>query len=106
MEIKNKITWERMSEIATQALHKLLEYDREEAIEFFNEELYLTEEESKYFEVPTESEPYEFTCSDCPYYYSDSYEDDEPERCHYTNHDGCAPCEYEEPEETDWSQYE
>ena len=103
---KDRISWERLSEIATKALHKLLELDHEEATEFFKDELDLIENECEYFELPTEIKPYEFTCSDCPYYYSDSYGEEyngEPERCHYQGEDGYAPCSYEESyEESDY----
>ena len=91
--IKNAIPWERMDEIATKCLHKLLEFDYEEATEFFKDELDLTEEECKYFEVTTETEPHEFTCEDCPYHYCDDYED--YPSCHH-NGEYPAPCEYEE----------
>ena len=102
--IKEKITWERLSEIATQALHGLIEDDYETAMEYFRDTIDLTEEEREYFGVPTESEPHEFTCSDCPYHYADDYED--YPSCHYNGDDGYAPCSYEEPEEVDWSEFE
>lgn len=102
--IKNKITWERLSEIATQALHGLIEDDYDCAMEYFRDTIELTEEEREYFGIPTEIEPHEFGCPDCPYYYAD--EEDEPERCHYQGEDRYAPCSYEEPEEVDWSDYE
>jgi hypothetical protein len=103
-DIKEKISWERMSEIATQALHKLLEFDYGEGTEFFKEELNLTEEECKYFEVSTETEKHEFTCEDCPYHYCDDYED--YPSCHYQGEDNYAPCSYEEPYEENYDDYE
>ena len=50
------ISWERLSEIATQALHGLLEDDRESAMEYFRDTIDLTDEEREYFGVPTETE--------------------------------------------------
>lgn len=37
-------------------------------------------------------------CIDCPYYYA---KNDEKETCHYPWDDGYAPCEVDEPEETE-----
>jgi hypothetical protein len=54
--IKNKITWDRLSEIATQALHGLIEDDYDSAMEYFRDTIDLTDEEREYFGVPTESE--------------------------------------------------
>ena len=55
-DIKKQITWERLSEIATQCLHALYEAEPIEAMEYFKETLDLTDEERAYFEVPTETE--------------------------------------------------
>lgn len=97
-DIKKKITWERLSEIATQALHGLIEDDYDSAMEYFRDTLDLTDEEREYFGVPTESEEkHKLTCSDCPYYYCD--DEGEPEWCHYRGEERYAPCSYEEPEE-------
>jgi hypothetical protein len=49
-------------------------------------------------ETTTEPEEHKFTCSDCPYHYSD--DDGEPECCHYNGEDNYAPCSYEEPKES------
>ena len=46
-----------------------------------------------------------FTCNDCPFFYADSDENDEPERCHYQGVEGEAPCSYEPPEEVNWEEY-
>lgn len=56
---KEKITAIRYQEIAEKAVSKLMEIDSEEAMEFFREELDLTEEEKKYFEIPVEYDDYE-----------------------------------------------
>ena len=103
---KERISWDRLSEISTKCMHELLANDSAYAKEFFREELDLTEEECDYFEITTETEPYEFGCPDCPYYYPDDFENGEPERCHYQGEDGYAPCSYEEEPEVDWSEYE
>ena len=54
--VKERITWDRLSEIATQCLHALYEAEPIEAMEYFRDTLDLTEEEREYFEVPTETE--------------------------------------------------
>lgn len=97
-KIKKEITWERLSEIATQALHGLLEDDYDSAMEYFRDTIDLTDEEREYFGVPTETEDEEkeLTCSNCPYHYYD--EDEGYETCHCTDSD-FAPCEYEAYEE-------
>jgi hypothetical protein len=91
-EVSREISWERLSEIATKSLHKLHELDYEDAIEFFKEELDLSEEECAYFEVTTETETH-LTCEDCPYHWTD--EGEAYPSCHY-NGDDLAPCEYED----------
>ena len=105
MEIKNKITWDRLSEIATKCMHELLENDSAYAKEFFKDELDLTEEECTYFEVTTEleedDEDTEFNCTMCPYHYYDEGED--YPSCHHTSDDLTAPCEYE-PEENSYEE--
>ena len=74
---KEKITAIRYQEIAEKAVSKLMEIDSEEAMEFLRNELDLTEEEKKYFEIPTEDDDYEEdpaaweddsyrSCKDCP----------------------------------------
>lgn len=81
--IKEEITWDRLSEIATQALHKLLEDDYDNAMEFFDE-ADLSEEERKYFEVPMEKDDE----------YEEDYNDDECPRdfCMYCEHQShCFP---------------
>ena len=99
MENKPNISWDRLSEIATQALHGLIEDDYDSAMEYFRDTLDLTDEEREYFGVPTESEEeHEFTCSDCPYHYTDEGED--YPSCHYNGEDNYAPCSYEELEES------
>ena len=89
--IKEEIPLERLSEIATKAIHKLLEDDYVSAMEFFVEELELDDLEKEYFEVPMENERdwddsygcYEDDsdrgCADCP-----------PDEC--TGH--CMSCYY------------
>lgn len=83
-----KITYDRMCEIATKALHKMLEDDEEAAMEFFAEELELEYDERKFFETPTEDEYDDSAaweddsdrgCKDCP-----------PDEC--TGH--CMSCFY------------
>lgn len=83
-----KITYDRMCEIATKALHKMLEDDEEAAMEFFAEELELEYDERKFFETPTEDEYDDSAaweddsdrgCKDCP-----------PDEC--TGH--CMSCYY------------
>ena len=83
-----KITYDRMCEIATKALHKMLEDDEEAAMEFFSEELELEYDERKFFETPTEDEYDDSAaweddsdrgCKDCP-----------PDEC--TGH--CMSCFY------------
>lgn len=54
-DIKRQIPWERMSEIATQALQGLLEDDYDSAMEYFKDTIELTEEERDYFGIPTEN---------------------------------------------------
>lgn len=56
---KTKIDPIRYQEIAEKAVSKLMEIDSEEAMEFFREELDLTEEEWEYFEIPMEYDDYE-----------------------------------------------
>lgn len=56
---KVKIDTIRYQEIAEKAVSKLMEIDPEEAMEFFRDELDLTEEEREYFEIPTEDEFYD-----------------------------------------------
>ena len=90
--IKEKITWDRMCEIATKALHKLLEDDEEAAIEFFREELDLSEEEREYFEVPTEEEFYD-QLNEEEYgesYDEDGYDDDSDRGCKDCPEDECT----------------
>ena len=100
--IKNKITWDRLSEIATQALHGLLEDDYDSAMEYFRDTIDLTEEEREYFGIPTETEDDdELTCDNCPYYYYDEVA--AYPRCHHTDNDLPAPCEYE-PEENSYEE--
>ena len=76
--MENKIGTERFVEIATKALHKLLEDDYDDAMEFFEEELELEEYERKFFEVPMEDnkdwddsygcyeDDSDRSCEDCP----------------------------------------
>ena len=68
----------RFREIAEKTISKLLELDREEAMEFFREELDLEEYEREFFEVPTEENYWSYDddvsfeddsdrgCSECP----------------------------------------
>ena len=101
--IKKTITWDRLSEIATNCLHALYEAEPYEAMEYFRDTLDLTDEEREYFGIPTETEDdTEFNCSMCPYHYCDE-EDDYP-TCHYNGDDGYAPCTYEEPEEVNYEE--
>lgn len=67
-DIKEIITWERLSEIATQALHGLIEDDYDSAMEYFRDTIDLTEEEREYFGVPTESDSDEDDYIDCDYH--------------------------------------
>lgn len=106
--IKDNITWERLSEIATNCLHALYEAEPIEAMEYFKEELDLTDEEREYFGVPTEmvydnDKDYDLSCEDCPYHWADDGED--YPSCHYNGEDGYAPCSSEEPEEIDYDEY-
>ena len=55
-DIKKMIPWERMDEIATKCLHALMEAEPYEAMEYFKDELYLSEEEMEYFGLSTEME--------------------------------------------------
>lgn len=50
------ISRSRLEELATDSLHALLEDDEETAMEFFEQELELTEFEREYFGIKTESE--------------------------------------------------
>lgn len=50
------ITRERLEEIATRALHALVEDDEETAREFFETELELDEEEMEYFGIEFDEE--------------------------------------------------
>lgn len=68
-----------------------------DTIKYWIESIYGIDLDTIEVENPTETEPYEFTCNDCPYFYAD--EEDEPARCHYHGEDRYAPCNYEEPEE-------
>ena len=94
MEKEKEITALRFKEIAEKAVAKLIELDYEEAMEFFRDELDLDEEERRYFEVPTDTEPEDedFTCKCCPYYWTD-HDGDIP----YCHHDDSSPafCEIE-----------
>ena len=72
----------RFQEIAEKAVSKLLEIDREEAIEFFREEFDFNEYEMKYFEIPTGDEE--------DYYDEDiSFEDDSDISCGDASDDEC-----------------
>ena len=53
-ELKRKICWDRLSEIATDALHGLIEDDYDSAMEYFRDTIELTDTERAYFGVPTE----------------------------------------------------
>lgn len=107
--IKEKITWDRMCELATKAIHKLLEDDYDAAIEFFEEELELEDFEREFIGVPAETEHEDRTeikCENCLYYWKD--EDEDYSCCHFdsTHHATPAPCEYDdyyaEYEECEW----
>jgi len=50
------ISRSRLEEIATDALHGLIEDDKESATEFFDTEIELTDYEREYFGIETESE--------------------------------------------------
>lgn len=63
-KIKKEISWDRLSEIATQALHGLIEDDYDSAMEYFRDTIDLTEEEREYFGIPTETEEYEYEDDD------------------------------------------
>ena len=104
-DIEKKITWDRLSEIATSVIHALMESDMETAMEHFAEELGLTEEEREYFCVPRETDETETRCAYCPYHWQEEWEDFPC--CHFdeTYHPTPAPCEYEETEEFDWEDY-
>lgn len=54
-DIKKMIPWERMDEIASKCLHALYEAEPIEAMEYFREELDLTDEEMEYFCIPMET---------------------------------------------------
>ena len=55
-DIKEQIPWGRMSEIATYALHGLLEDDYDTAMEYFRDTIELTDEERDYFGIPYEED--------------------------------------------------
>lgn len=113
--IKKQIPWERLCELTTKLMDKLLEMDMEEAFEFFEEELELESHERDFFEVNvkevdiTETET---RCTCCPYHWQEEWEDFPC--CHFdeTHHPTPAPCEYEcvyeeleEAEEFDWEEF-
>ncbi len=52
----NHISLPRFEEISTMALHGLIEDDKDSAMEFFENEIELTENEREYFGIETESE--------------------------------------------------
>ena len=73
-DIKKTISWDRLSEIATQALHGLLEDDKESAMEYFRDTIDLTDEEREYFGIPTETEDDEDEdVYSLEYHYRDAY---------------------------------
>ena len=97
-KLEEKIPRCRMDEIASKSLHALIETEPIEAEIYFREELDLTDEERKYFEIPTPTELYEdedvYDCFSYDYYgYDDDIRDclDCPDdEC--TGH--CASCNY------------
>lgn len=54
--IEGRITWHRMSEIASRAIDGLREDDEENALDYLYHEVELDEEECEYFGVPIEEE--------------------------------------------------
>lgn len=91
---KVNISWDRMCELATKAMHKLLEDDYDSAMEFFEDEAELEDFEREFFGVPMEKEEYKFTCKDCPYHWTDI--DGDIPYCHYDGEERYAPCSYED----------
>lgn len=82
MSNKELIPWERMDEIASKAIDKLFQMDSEEAREFLEEEVEITDEEKNYF------------CID--QFFED---EDEPRNwtpCDEADEDGHHHCPYEE----------
>ncbi len=53
---KEYVSRSRLEEIATDCIYALIEDDRETALEYFKQELDLTEDEYKYFGINRESE--------------------------------------------------
>lgn len=59
---------------------------------------------NEYTFAKADKEPKVFTCADCPYHWKEEYE--EYPSCHYNGDDGYAPCEYNEPEDYEYEDYE
>ena len=60
----NKPSWERMDEIATKAIDKLFELDVDEAREFLETEVDITDEEKNYFCIEQFFEDEDDSCND------------------------------------------
>lgn len=76
---------ERLVELANLAIHKLLEDDADEAMEFFESEMYLSDYEREFFGIPTETDDDYFEDCICNDEEQWSYEDRNYEKVYHAD---------------------